>query len=97
MLITKLGVATTLLSGVALGFCGFAILTAWIRLFSKSFDSDSRCFWPLFWVHMLVWVVGVCVVPYDLVNDSIDTWGWPFLIYFCVSPLVIAILQHLKK
>lgn len=97
MLIKELGTATTLLIGGTLGVFGFIILASWIRLFSESFDTESRWFWLLFWTNILVWGVGTCVVPYAWLNDSVGTWGWPFLIYFCVSPLVIAILEHLKK
>ena len=88
---------TKLLVGITLGAVGFAILAFWIQLFSKSFDEKSKCFWPLFWVHMLVWVVGVFVVPGEWINDHVDVWVWPFMIYFFGSPLVMAIARWLDK
>ena len=97
MLVTELGFAVTLLIGASLGFVGFAILIFWIQLFSKTFSSESKCFWPLFWVHQIVWMVGVCIVPYDLLNDSSETWGWPFMIYFFGSIAVMVIVKIFKK
>ena len=96
MLVTELGWAVTLLIGATLGFVGFAILIFWIQLFSKNFSADSKCFWPLFWVHQITWMVGVCVVPYDMLNNSFDTWAVPFMIYFFGSIVVMAIVKILS-
>lgn len=97
MLVTELGLAVTLLIGATLGIVGFAILIFWIQLFSKNFSSESKCFWTLFWVHQIVWMVGVCVVPYDFLNDSFKAWAWPFMIYFFGSLAVMAIVKIFRK
>lgn len=97
MLITELGVVVTLLIGMTLGFVGFAVLIFWIQLFSKSFSPESKSFWPVFWVHQIIWVVGVCVIPYDLLNDSFTTWAWPFMLYFFGSLAVMAIVKISKN
>lgn len=96
MLITELGFITTLLIGITLGVVGFVILAFWLQLFFKNFDSESKCFWPIFWIHQLIWVIGVCIVPYDFVNDSFSTWAWPFMIYFFGSLVVMAIVKIFK-
>lgn len=96
MLITELGFITTFLIGCSFGFACFAILIFWIQLFCKSFDAESKFFWPLFWIHQAIWVVGTCVVPADLLNDSFDKWAWPFMIYFFGSLLVMAFVKFLK-
>ena len=97
MLIKELGTATTILLGGTLGFVSFAILIFWIQLFSDSFDSESRWFWPLFVVHILAWCVGTCVVPSDWLNDSFSTWAWPFMIYFFGSLTVMALVRIFKN
>ena len=96
MLATELGWVVTLLIGATLGFVGFAILSFWIQLFSKNFDADSKYFWPLFWVHQIVWMVGVCIMPYDILNESFSIWGVPFMIYFFGSIVVMAIVKIFK-
>lgn len=63
MFAEELGWGTTLLIGVALGFGGFAILIPWIQFFWKDFDAESKLFWPLFYAHMIIWTVGLCIVP----------------------------------
>ena len=93
MLVTELGFATTILIGITLGLFGFAILFFWIQLFSRNFSEESKCFWPLFWIHQLVWMIGVCVVPADLLDSSIGVWGWPFMIYFFGSLIVMAVVN----
>ena len=97
MLINELGAATTIIMGVSLGLVGFAILIFWVKLFFKDFDSESKAFWPLFWIHMIVWVVGVCVIPTDWLNDSFSTWAWPFMIYFFGSMIIMAIKKIIGK
>ena len=97
MLINELGAATTIIIGLSLGFVGFAILIFWLQLFFKNFDSKSKIFWPLFWVHMLVWIIGVCIIPADLLNDSFSSWAWPFMIYFFGSLVVMAITKIIGK
>lgn len=96
MLVTELGFITTLLIGVTLGIVGFIILTFWIQLFNKDFDFESKFFWPLFWIHLIVWIIGTCVIPYDLVNDSFALWGWPFMIYIFGSLLIMGIVKLVK-
>ena len=97
MLINELGAATTILLGLTLGFIGFIILVFWLQLFFKYFDSESKIFWPLFWVHLLICVVGVCIIPADLLNESFDLWAWPFMIYFFGSLVVMAISKTIGK
>lgn len=97
MLVNELGFPTTILIGVTLGFIGFAILIFWVKLFFKNFDADSKFFWPLFWIHQIVWMVGVCVVPAELLNSSFDKWAWPFIIYFLGSILVMGIVKIFKR
>lgn len=97
MLINELGTATTIILGLSLGFVGFAILIFWIQLFFKKFNSESKIFWPLFWINMLIWVVGVCVIPADLLNDSFNSWAWPFMIYFFGSMVVMVITKVIGK
>jgi len=97
MLITKLGAATTILIGIALGFISFAILLAWLDLFRISIDSKSKWFMPLFWIHMIIWTVGICVLPYSWLNDHFKVWAIPFMIYFFGSILVMFIVRMFKR
>lgn len=96
MFVTEFGFALALITGVSLGFVGFAILLFWIQLFNKSFDSESQSFWPLFWAHMIFWIVGTCVVSVDWLNETIGSWGWPALIFFMVSLVAMAISKISK-
>lgn len=97
MLATELGFAVTLLIGVSLGFVGFAVLIFWISLFFKNFNSESKIFWTLFWIHQIIWMVGTCIVPYDVLNDSFKTWALPFMIYFFGSFIVMAIAKLFRN
>ncbi len=97
MLITELGVATTLLIGFSFGIVGFILLAFWIKLIFPSFNADSKLFWPLFWIHLIAWVVGFCIVPYGWLNDSVGTWGWPFMIIFLGSIFVRAIVYMIGR
>lgn len=97
MLVTELGWVVTLLIGGTLGFVGFAILIFWIQLFFKNFSDESKCFWPVFWIHQIIWMIGVCVVPSDILNDSVDIWAVPFMIYFLGSIVVMAIVKNIRK
>lgn len=97
MLITELGAATTILIGVALGFISFAISIFWLQLFGMDIDSDSKCFMPLLWIHLLVWTVGICVAPYGWMNDNVKVWAIPFMIYFFGSIFVMFIVRMFKS
>lgn len=94
MLITELGAATSILIGIALGVFNFVIIDFWIQLFSKYFDfSKSNLYLPVFFISVLVWTVGICVAPADLLNDSFDTWVVPFSIYFGGSLIVMFVVK----
>ena len=97
MLIQELGVVTTLLIGIAIGFTGFVILNFWIKLFLKNFSSETKIFWIIFWLHQIIWTTVVCVLPYEWLNDNFKIWSLPFMIYFFGSLLVIGFIEILKK
>ena len=97
MLIQELGVALTLLIGAALGITGFFILCFWLSLIFKYFDAESKYFWPLFWINQIVWMVGVCILPYDWLNDNVEIWGWPFLIIVFGSLLVMGVVKMFRN
>jgi hypothetical protein len=92
MLIQELGALLTLLIGATLGIVGFVILCFWLSLIFKCFDDESKFFWPLFWINQIVWMVGTCIIPYDWLNDNVELWGWPFMIYFLGSMIIRAIV-----
>ena len=93
MLINELGVATTLLLGASFGFVGFAILLFWITTFFEPFDTDSKYFWLAFWIHQIIWMVGVCIVPSDWLNDHFKVWAIPFMIFYFGSLIVMAVVK----
>lgn len=96
MFVTEFGLALTLITGVSLGFGGFAILLFWIQLFNKDFDADSKGFWPLFWGHMIFWMAGTCVVSVDWLNETIGLWGKPVLTIFIISLVAMAVTKISK-
>lgn len=99
MLITELGAVTTIMMGLSLGFGGFAILTFWLQLFSKTFSENSKFYWSLFWINEIVWTVGVSIISYDWLNDNFDKWAVPFMIcYFgSIAAMAIAKIFNLRK
>ena len=55
--------------GVTFGFIGFGVLISWLELFFKNFNSESKWVMPLCLANVLIWVVGMCVIPLDYATD----------------------------
>lgn len=91
MLIQYLGAPTTIIMGVAIGFCGFAILLFWLQIFFKNLDTESKWFWRFFTVHMLFWIIGTCVVSVEWLNRTSDYWTTPALAFYIFSIIVMTI------
>ena len=97
MVITVMGIPTTLLMGISFGIFNFAILVFWVQRFSKYFQfENSKICLPAFLINMLVWIVGVSVLPYEWVNDNFKAFATPFAIYFGGSLLAMFITRLLK-
>ena len=94
-MVNELGFFTALLIGLSIGFCGYALLLFWIKLFFKDFDNTSRWFWRLFYIHMTLWVAVALFVPLDFFEDTIHIWGKPCLIIFFLS-IVLGVIQKIK-
>lgn len=94
-MIGDLGLATTILIGVALGYGGYVVLSFWIGLIWKDFQY-SDWYMRLFWVHLIIWVVATCIVPMDLIEETVGVWGKPCLIFYLISMALYAISKISK-
>jgi len=95
MLYQDLGIETTIIMGIAIGFVGYAILTFWVGLIWKDFQY-SNWYWRFFWVHLIFWVVAMCIVPTDSFNDIGSEWGGSLLNFYLVS-LVFMGISKIRK
>lgn len=94
-MVNELGFFTALLIGLSIGFCGYALLIFWIKLFFKDFDNTSKWFWRLFYAHMVLWVVVALFIPVDFIEDTFHIWAKPGLIFLIVS-IVLGVIQKIK-
>ncbi len=97
MLCEELGFATTFVIGLSLGFVGWAILAFWIDLLSNGFNAESKFYWPLCWINVAAWIIGVSVVDADWLDGAFDNWMWPFVIFFFGSLVIMAIVKIVKQ
>jgi len=94
-MIEELGLGTTLLIGLGIGFAGYPILAFWVRLFWKDFES-SDWYMRLCYVHIVFWIVAVCSISLEWLDRTFESWGKPCFIFFLVSLVLMAISKISK-
>ena len=78
-MVEELGLITTLLIGLAIGFAGYPIFAFWIRLFWKEFER-SDWYMRLCYAHIIFWIVATCSISMEWLDKTFDVWAKPAII-----------------